>query len=318
MGGDSGEYEISLKTAANIFEVVDRTKYVPYLIHLKGNSWSYTDSENVVYQIDKNDFSLQISDKKVAFDTVFIAIHGNPGENGHLQGYFDMLKIPYTGCDLFTSALTFNKFFCNMAVKQFGFPVSSSLHFYHDEKMDYEKIEEMCGYPCFVKPCNSGSSVGVTKVRDRQELVNALVLAFEFDDQVMVEKFIPGREMTCGVVKLDGQVKAMAVTEILSKKEYYDYEAKYTPGFLELVTPAEIDFLLESQILSYSEKIFTRLGCRGVVRIDYIVTAEGVPYFLEINTIPGQTAMSIIPRQVRYRGWDIKDFYSSLIEESFY
>ncbi|MDL2325730.1 D-alanine--D-alanine ligase [Bacteroidales bacterium OttesenSCG-928-A14] len=317
MGGNSGEYEISLKTAANIFEVLDRSKYIPYLIHIKDDSWDYIDDEKKKYPIDKNDFSLTIGGNTIHFDTVFIAIHGDPGENGKLQGYFEMLRIPYTGCDMFTSALTFNKYFCNMAVKTFGFPVSPSVHFYKDEPVYYEQIEEFCGYPCFVKPCNSGSSVGVTKVADRKEMIDAVALALEYDNQAMVEKFVPGREVTCGVVKLNGEVKAMAVTEILSKKEYYDYEAKYTPGFLELVTPAEIDKELEETILTYSEKIYTRLGCKGVVRIDYIVTPDGVPYFLEVNTIPGQTAMSIIPRQVKYAGLDIKDFYSDLVEESF-
>lgn len=317
MGGNSGEYEISLKTAANIFDVIDRSRYIPYLIHLKNDSWSYTDENNIEYQIDKNDFSLHLKDETVRFDVVFIAIHGDPGENGKLQAYFDMMRIPYTGCDLFASALTFNKYFCNVAVKHFGFPVSPSILFYRDEEVDYDEIEKMCGYPCFVKPCNSGSSVGVTKAHNRQELTEAAKLAFEVDSQMMVEKFIPGREVTCGVVKINGKVKALAVTEILSKKEYYDYEAKYTPGFLELVTPAEIDKALENKILAYSEKIYTRLGCQGVVRIDYIVTPENTPYFLEINTVPGQTAMSIIPRQVRHLGIEIKDFYSDLIEESF-
>lgn len=316
-GGDSGEYEISLKTAQNIFTVIDKTKYQPYLIHLKEGVWSYKNCDNLEYQIDKNNFTLKIGESTISFDAIFIAIHGDPGENGKLQAYFEMMKIPYVGSDMFTSALTFNKYFCNVAVRSLDIPVSPSLHFFKDEDIQYEDIETKCGYPCFVKPCNSGSSVGVTKAHDRKELIEAIALAFQYDHQLMVEKFIPGRELTCGVVKQKGAVKALAVTEILSKKEYYDYEAKYTPGYLDLITPAEIDPELEQMILSYSEKIFTRLGCQGVVRIDYIVTPDRTPYFLEINTVPGQTAMSIIPRQVKYLGIDIMDFYSDLIEESF-
>ena len=316
-GGDSGEYEISLKTAANIFNVLDRTLYTPYLIHVKGTDWEYIISEEEKYQINKNDFSLMINHEKILFDSVFIAIHGTPGENGKMQAYFDMLQIPYTGCDMFSSALTFNKFFCNVVVGHFGIPVSPSIHFYSGEEVDYKKIVDLCGFPCFVKPCNSGSSVGVTKAHDQKELETAVAEALQYDNQFMVEKFIPGREVTCGVVSFDNKIKALAVTEIKSKKEYYDYEAKYTPGYLELVTPAEIEAEIEQQIKDYSEIIYLKMGCQGVVRIDYIITPEGKPFFLEINTIPGQTAMSIIPRQVAYCGIDIVRFYSDLIEESF-
>ena len=315
-GGDSGEYEISMKTAANIFNVLDRALYIPYLIHVKGTNWEYIVSDEEKYAIDKNDFSLTINQEKILFDSIFIAIHGTPGENGKMQAYFDMLQIPYTGCDMFCSALTFNKFFCNVAVNHFEIPVSPSIHFYSGEKIDYEKIVELCEFPCFVKPCNSGSSVGVTKAHDQKELEVAVTEALQHDNQFMVEKFIPGREVTCGVVRIDGKAKALAVTEIKSKKEYYDFEAKYTPGYLELVTPAEIEAAIEQQIKNYSEVIYMKMGCQGVVRMDYIITPEGNPFFLEINTIPGQTAMSIIPRQVAYCGIDIVSFYSNLIEES--
>ena len=317
MGGDSGEYEVSLKTAENIFKVLDKELFIPYKIHIKEKDWSYTAPEGEKYQIDKNDFSLTINQGKIFFDSVFIAIHGTPGENGKLQAYFDLLQIPYTGCDMFCSALTFNKYFCNIAVEHFGIPIAPSVHFFSNEEIDYEDIVKVCSFPCFVKPCNSGSSVGVTKAHDMDELKNAIKEALKYDNQFMVEQFVPGREMTCGVVMINGKAKAMAVTEIKSKKEYYDYEAKYTPGYLELVTPAEINADIEQKILNYSENIYRKLGCKGVVRIDYIVTPTGEPFFLEINTIPGQTAMSIIPRQVQYLNMNIVDFYSALIKESF-
>lgn len=312
-GGDSGEYEISLKTAHNIFDLLDRNLFLPFLIIMKGKEWIYTDSVGIQHNIDKNDFSLSFNEVKVVFDVVFIAIHGTPGENGKMQAYLEMMQIPYVACDMFCSAITFNKYFCNVVIKSFDIPVADSLHFYKSEKIDHRRVEEVCGYPCFVKPCNSGSSVGITKVHSEKELEKAIEEAFRFDDQLMIEKFIAGRELTCGVATIDGKGKALAVTEVKSQKEYYDYEAKYTPGFLELVTPAEIDPEITKKIMLFSERIFSAINCRGVVRIDYIVTPEGIPYFLEINTIPGQTAMSIIPRQVKYLGMNIVDFYSNLI-----
>jgi D-alanine-D-alanine ligase len=317
-GGDSGEYEISIKTAANIYEMLDKELFTPYLIIIKGKEWIFTDEMQLEYAVDKNDFTLTISGEKIVFDAVFIAIHGTPGENGKMQAYFDMIQIPYTGCDMFCSALTFNKYFCNIAVHHFGIPIAPSLHYYKGEEMDMKKIEAVCGFPCFVKPCNSGSSVGVSKVHAANELQTAVMEAFRYDDQLMIEKEIQGREVTCGVAVLNGHPKALAVTEILSKKEYYDYEAKYTPGFLELVTPADITKELEEKIMTFSEMIFRKLNCKGVVRIDYIVTQDNTPYFLEINTIPGQTAMSIIPRQVKYKGINIVDFYTQLLMESIF
>ena len=316
-GGDSGESEISLKTAANIYEVLDKKLFTPYLIIVKGKEWVFTDEMQIKYAIDKNDFTLTIASEKIVFDAVFIAIHGTPGENGKMQAYFDMIQIPYTGCDMFCSALTFNKYFCNIAVHHFGIPIAPALHYYKGEEIDVKKIEEICGFPCFAKPCNSGSSVGVSKVHTIDELQAAITEVFKYDNQLIIEKYIQGREVTCGVSIMNGKAKALAVTEILSKKEYYDYEAKYTPGFLELVTPADITKELEEKIMHYSEIVFQKLNCKGVVRIDYIVTQDNTPYFLEINTIPGQTAMSIIPRQVKYKGIDIVDFYTQLLVESF-
>ncbi|MDR3047878.1 MAG: D-alanine--D-alanine ligase [Bacteroidales bacterium] len=313
-GGDSGEFDISLKTAANIFQTIDKELFKPYTIMVRGRAWTYT-QDSIIYNIDKNDFSLRIGGEKISFDAVFIAIHGTPGENGKMQGYFDMIGIPYTGCNMFSSALTFNKFFCNVVVNSLNVPVADSWHFYKNDKINFAELSEESGFPCFVKPCNSGSSVGVTKAHSMTELKKAVKDALEFDDQFMVERFVKGREMTCGVTTINGTVQALAVTEIKSKKEYYDYEAKYTPGFLELVTPALISEKLEHTIKAYSELIFKKLGCSGVVRIDYIVDKNEIPYFLELNTIPGQTVMSIIPRQVQYLGMNIVDFYTGLLEE---
>jgi len=315
-GGNSGEHEISLKTAANIQNQLDKTQFETYLIVVVKNKWVYTDAGGERFYVNKDDFSLTIHDKPIIFDVAFVAIHGDPGENGKMQGYFEMMQIPYTGCDSFCSALTFNKFFCNIAVKNCGVPISPSLHFYKNDNITIDDVVDYCGLPCFVKPCNSGSSVGVTKAHHREELVAAIALAFKEDQQVMIERFIPGRELTCGVASWQGKVKALAVTEIKSKKEYYDFEAKYTPGFLELVTPAEIEQIVEEKVKKYSEIIYKKLGCKGVVRIDFILNPENEPIFLEINTIPGQTAMSIIPKQLAYNNIPQPEFYANLILEA--
>jgi len=317
-GGSSGEYEISLKTAANIQNLLDVKQFEVYLIIVKENNWVYTDSSGKQFFVNKDNFSLTIHEQQLVFDVAFIAIHGDPGENGKLQAYFEMLQIPYTGCDSFCSALTFNKYFCNVAVVNCGVPVSPSLHFYKNDEILYDDVIAYCGLPCFVKPCNSGSSVGVSKAHNSEELVAAIALAFKEDEQIMIERFIPGRELTCGVATWNREVKALAVTEILSKKEFYDFEAKYTPGFLELVTPANIDPKIEDKIMKYSERIYRKLGCKGVVRIDFILNPENEPVFLEINTIPGQTAMSIIPRQLAYNNIPLPEFYAELIHCSLF
>jgi len=316
-GGDSGEYEISLKTADNIFNQLDRNLFNPYLIHFKGADWSYTDAEGNRYQIDKNDFSLTIKEQKIRFDVAFIAIHGTPGENGKLQGYFEMIQQPYTGCGCFSSALTFNKYYCNLAVANLNIPISPSLHFYNTDAIDYEQIENVCGYPCFVKSCNSGSSVGVTKVHNREELDGAFAEAFKYDNQLMVEKFVRGRELTCGVTSVYGDIRTLAVTEVVASNEFYDYDAKYTAVGHKLLTPAALTEEETQRISQYAEKIFHHLDCKGVVRVDFILSADdGVAYFLEVNTIPGQTAMSIVPGQVTYNNLDIKEFYTKMVLEA--
>ncbi len=315
-GGNSGEYEISLKTAKNIETLLDKDKFQVYTIIVKGKSWTHQAADGSLVDFDKNDLSITISDKKIVFDVAFIALHGDPGENGKMQSYFEMMEFPYTGCDSFVSSLTFNKYFCNVAVKECNVPVSPSLHYYINDAIEYDEIEAVCEFPCFVKPCNSGSSVGVSKVHNREELKTAIEHAFAVDHQIMVEKNIAGREYTCGVAMVAGEVKVLAVSEIISKKEFYDYEAKYTPGFLEMVTPAQIDEKLELEIKNFSKVIYTKLGCKAVVRLDFIVNEDGIPCFLELNAIPGQTAMSIIPKQLQYCQIELKDFYASLIYEA--
>lgn len=316
-GGNSEEHEISLRTGANIYQNIDRKLFQPFLIHFKGTNWIYTDEMGHQYAVDKNDFSITIHQQKIKFDVVFIAIHGTPGENGKLQGYFEMIGQPYTGCDSFCSALTFNKYYCNLAVSALGVPVMPFLHFYKTDIMDEEKIEKTCGYPCFVKSCNSGSSIGVVKVHDRSELGNAFAEAFKYDNQLIVEKFIGGRELSCGVTSVYGKVQFLACTEVVVTREFYDYNAKYSDTGHQLLTPAQLttqDFQL---LKDYSEKIFYRLDCKGVARIDFILSEnDHVPYFLEINTIPGLTEMSIIPCQIRHNRLNVSDFFSKMLLEA--
>ncbi len=316
-GGNSGEYEVSLKTADNIFNRLDRSIFNPYLINFKDAAWTYTDDAGNRHDIDRNDFSLLLNGQKVTFDLAFIAIHGTPGENGMLQGYFEMIHLPYTGCGVCSSAITFNKFYCCLSVAALGVPVAPSVHLHRNDKVDYEQIASVCGYPCFVKPCNSGSSVGVSKVHSRDELDRALAEAFRYDDQLLVEQFIKGRELTCGVTSVYGDVRTLAVTEVVASNEFYDYNAKYTDCGHRLITPADLSEEETRMVSRYSETIFRGLDCRGVVRVDFILSeTDGKPYFLEVNTIPGQTVMSIVPGQVTYNGLDLKDFYTKMIFEA--
>ena len=315
-GGDSGEYEVSLRSGDNIFQQLDKSLFEPYLIHFKGSDWHYTAADGRVFQIDKNDFSLTIDGRKITFDLAFIAIHGTPGENGKLQSYFEMIGQRYAGCGMFPSALTFNKFYCNLAVAQLGVPIAPSLHYYAGDPMDVERIEEVCGYPCFVKSCNSGSSVGVTKVHGREELEAAFAEALKYDNQLIVERMIHGRELACGVTSAYGGVKMIGITEIVAHNEFYDYDAKYTDVGHSLITPADIAPDMQVLVCQYAETVFRQLDCKGIVRVDFILDEKaGIPYFLEVNTIPGQTAMSIIPAQLKSQGLDVKQFYTKLVEE---
>ncbi|UKJ06169.1 D-alanine--D-alanine ligase [Solitalea lacus] len=316
-GGYSGEYVVSLKSAAQIEKSIPSDKYTVYKIIITRNGWTYTDASGAAYEIDKNDFSLNISKEKIKFDCVFIAIHGTPGEDGMLQGYFEMLEIPYTTCDSFSSALTFNKSYTNCVVASAGVNVAKSLQLYHDQKVSSQEILSKLKLPVFVKPNNGGSSLGTSKVKLAEELDEAIVKAFKEDDQVLVEEFIKGREFTCGVVKRNGEITVLPVTEIKSSKEFFDFEAKYTPGMTEEITPADIDPETLKVVHQNLKRSYARLNCRGVVRIDFFLEeGSNAFYFLEVNTVPGQTETSLIPQQVAAMGWNISEFYSSLIEEA--
>ena len=255
--------------------------------------------------------------KKIIFDAVLIGLHGTPGEDGKLQGYFDCLKIPYTSCNTATSALTFNKRY-TVAVAAFGgLYVARSMHLFKNKPVSIPDILATLKLPVFVKPNNGGSSIGMSKVNEPGDLQDALDKAFKEDDQVLVEEFIKGREFTIGVFKTKGNVIALPMTEIISKKEFFDYEAKYA-GASEEITPARVEEAVAEKVTEAAKKAYGIFNCNGVVRIDFIYDeAVGEPYMLEINTVPGQSEASIVPQQVKAMGWSLKEFYSALIEECF-
>lgn len=315
-GGYSGEYVISIQTAQTIEKNLDSSRYNVYKIIINRDEWYYeADGKHIL--IDKNDFSLDIDGAKIAFDCVFIGIHGSPGEDGRIQGYLDMLKIPYTTCNSIVSALTFNKSYCNKVVKSFNVVnIANSVHLIKGEPFSMGAILDQLSLPVFVKPNESGSSLGVSKVKSVEELLPAIEKAFKEDNQVLIEEFIEGRELTIGVYKANGYLSALPATEIVSKNEFFDYEAKYTPGVTNEITPAKIDNNIREQLESKAMYIYRHLNCRGIVRMDFILQrSSGKLFFLEVNTMPGQSENSIVPQQVRASGRLLMDFYGEILED---
>lgn len=314
-GGNSGEFSISVQSGLVVKKFLDPNKYKVYPILLKGKDWYHECKNMSVYQVDKNDFSLDIAGEKVYFDCVFIAIHGTPGEDGKLQGYFDLLGIPYTSCDNATSALTFNKYFCKNYITNFGVKTAKSICLTDAEKAEPGFILNQLSLPVFVKPNNGGSSVGMSKVNKPAELDGAIKIAFREDDELLVEEFIKGREITCGVMKYNHKTLIFPVTEIVSKKEYFDYEAKYTPDLSEEIVPAQIPEAVYNECQDTSSMLYEKLNCKGVVRFDYIFNDSGL-YFLEVNTVPGLTEASIVPKMAKSYGLTLQQLFTMLVEEA--
>ncbi|MGZ5246016.1 MAG: D-alanine--D-alanine ligase [Flavitalea sp.] len=315
-GGYSGEAEISYKSAITIQNNIDTDKYEVFRIDITPQGWFYDHPSGDRSAVNKDDFSILLSEKKISFDAVLIGIHGTPGEDGKLQGYFDLLNLPYTSCDATTSALTFNKRY-TVAVAAFsGIPVAWSLHLFRHSAVPAEEVLNQLTLPVFVKPNNGGSSIGMSKVDDGSLLNSALEKAFKEDDQVLVEEFIPGREFTVGVFQSGGEIIVLPITEVETKKDFFDFEAKYQ-GMSTETTPANIDENMQQKIRDTASKVYRIFNCRGVVRIDFIYNMErDQPFMLEINTVPGQSEASIVPQQVKVMGWTLKDFYSALIEDA--
>ena len=314
-GGDSSEFGISVKSANEVSKVLS-SKYLVYIIIIRNTSWYWEDQKGRYHNVDKNDFTLVVDEFHIRFDAIFIAIHGKPGENGLLQGYFDMMKIPYTGCGAFCSALTFNKHACKLFLKDYKIPMTLDILLRKGDPVDPADLIRQTGLPCFVKPNDSGSSFGVTKVKKQEDLESSINTAFKESDEVIIESFMDGREVACGIVKTRSGEIILPVTEIISKNEFFDFEAKYTPGKSEEVTPAQMPESVIKKVQKLSSSIYGLLGCKGIVRVDFIVVGDK-PLFLEINTIPGMTAESLIPQQAAAAGIRLEDLYSIVIEDLF-
>lgn len=315
-GGYSGEAVVSLASAHTIQQNLDKEKYETFLIVIDKHSWRYRREGKDVTDIDKNDFSIQENGQKITFDLALIAIHGSPGEDGKLQGYFDLIGMPYTTCNTLVSSLTFNKSFCNELLRSYNVtPIAKSVIL--DKKRPYSlgSVLESLTLPVFVKPNESGSSLGVSKVTEIAEILPAIEKAFEESTQVLIEEYIEGTELTIGVYNDNGTAKTLPPTEVVSKNAFFDFEAKYTIGISDEITPARITEEVEKRLRATAESIYDILHCAGVVRIDFILQKNtGKLYFLEVNTVPGQSANSLIPKQVAAQGMSLKTFYGNLVE----
>ena len=314
-GGNSSEYFISLQSAETIANEIDKERFNVYTVLIKDNEWELTSDLYCGIPIDKNDFSFNNNGQKVKFDCAYISIHGTPGEDGKLQSFFEMIGIPYVSCDVLCSSLTFNKFFCNTYLKQIGISIPDSVLIKKQTKIYPEKILNKTGLPCFVKPNEGGSSFGISKVKTETELIPAINKAFEESDQVIIEQFIEGREITAGLVKVNEKEYIFPLTEIKTSNEFFDYKAKYDDKETQEITPAPIDDKLTTDCLKLSSEIYDHLNCRGIVRIDYIIN-NGKLYFLELNTIPGMTPVSLVPKQIMESGLNFSNLLTEIIEEA--
>lgn len=312
-GGDSSELPVSLRSAQGLYSFIDKDKYDLHIVEMEGKRWEVQTPEGSI-PIDRNDFSFLLDGKKVRFDFAYITIHGTPGENGKLQGYFDLLGLPYSSCDVFASALTFNKFACNQYLKGFGVRISESLMLKKGQQITDEDVLEKIGLPCFIKPNEGGSSFGVTKVKLKEQIQPAIEKAFHESDEILIESFMEGTEITCGCYKVKGKEVVFPITEVVTHNEFFDYDAKYN-GQVEEITPARLAKELTERVQVLTSAIYDILGCSGIVRIDYIITKGEKINLLEVNTTPGMTVTSFIPQQIRAAGLDIKAVMTDIIED---
>lgn len=310
-GGYSSEREVSIGSGNMILEAIDKRLFNAYLIDVKKHEWIHQ-SENKIYHVNKDDFSITINNQKITFDGAVIMIHGTPGEDGKLQGYFELMDVPYSTCDVLTSSLTFNKYFCKRYLTSPSIPMSHALLFRNLEEVDQEEIEKQIGYPCFVKPNNGGSSCGISKIKTREELLPAFEKAFHEDPEVIIESFIPGRELTCGLMMAEREL-VFPICEVIPGNDFFDYDAKYTDGKAKEVVPADITPEIENACKSLSKEIYQKLNCKGIVRIDYILNDNKL-YFLEVNTVPGMSKNSIVPKMIRAAGFEVKNIITELID----
>ncbi len=314
-GGNSSEFDISLHSAEQVMLNLDRKLYHPYLIIIRGKDWIWNAPDGETYPVDKNDFSLDIQGNILHFDAAFIVIHGSPGEDGKLQSYLDMIRLPYTGCDAFVSSLTFHKFACKLYLEKYHIATPPSVLVHFTGGWTPSVLAGM-KYPLFIKPNASGSSFGISKAFHPSEVAQAIQKAFQESEEVIIEEFIGGMEVSCGVLKTATRDMVFPPTEIVSRHEFFDYQAKYSDGLAEEITPARLPGDKLKLIQETASSIYTILGCRGVTRIDFILH-DNTPYFLEINTIPGLSKESIIPKQAAAAGMTMKEMTALLLTDLF-
>jgi D-alanine-D-alanine ligase len=314
MGGYSSEYEISLKSGNVVYETLKTTKYTPYRIHIFKDKWVYVDNNNEEFPVNKHDFSVTLNSKIIHFDCVFNAIHGAPGEDGYMQAYLELLNIPHTSCGMYQAALTFNKRDCLSTLKPYGIKTAESYYLNLGDRIDQDAIIEKVGLPCFVKANKAGSSFGVSKVHKKDELLHAIDVAFKEDDEIIIEAFLDGTEVSVGVIRFKGKVIVLPITEIVSDNDFFDYEAKYL-GQSQEITPARLTAQQELQVNAVAKKVYEILKIEGFSRSEYIFK-DGVPHLLEMNTVPGLTKESILPQQAAAAGISLEALFSNAIEEA--
>lgn len=320
-GGDYSEHDVSMRSAQGLYSFFDKERYNVYVVDVKGNDWHVEFEDGTVAPIDRNDFSFIGEDgKAVVFDYAYITIHGTPGENGIMQGYFDLIHLPYSTSGVLVEAMTFNKYVLNNYLRAFGVRVADSILLRLGENYDEKAVEQRLGMPVFVKPAADGSSFGVSKVKNADQLAPALRVAFMESDEVMIEGYMKGTEISIGCYKTREKSVVFPATEVVTKNEFFDYDAKYN-GQVQEITPARIADATAKKVAEETSRIYDILHCNGIIRIDYIITkdAEGndVVNMLEINTTPGMTPTSFIPQQVRAAGLDIKDVLTDIVENQF-
>lgn len=315
-GGDTSEYHVSLRSAQGIYSFINKEKYTLYVVLMHGLDWHVQLPDGQAAPIDRNDFSFMLDGEKVKFDFAYITIHGTPGEDGKLQGYFDMLHIPYSCCGVQAASLTYNKFPCNQYLKSFGIRIAESMMLRQGMSVTDEQVVEKIGLPCFIKPSLGGSSFGVSKVKTAEEIQPAIAKAFEEAEEVMIEAFLQGTEVTCGCYKTKHKSVVLPISEVVTHNEFFDYDAKYN-GAVDEITPARIPDELRDRIWQLTSAIYDILGAKGIIRVDYIITEGGKINLLEVNTTPGMTATDFIPQQVRAAGLLIEDVMEDIIENEF-
>lgn len=313
-GGYTSEKEVSLKSADGLYSFINKDLYdVKIVVITKSEGWYVKDDNGIKIPVDKNDFTY--NGGKGTFDYAWITIHGDPGENGLLQGYFDMINIPYSCCGVLAASLTFNKYFCNVLLKSFGINVADSILLRKGCRISAEEIEKQLGLPCFVKSNVGGSSFGVTKVKKSNQIQSAVEKAFKEGDEVIIESFLDGTEVTSGCYKTKEKTVKLPLTEVVTRNEFFDYDAKYN-GQVKEITPAGIPDKVRDEIQNNTSRIYDLIGCKGIIRADYIITKKGI-YLLEVNTTPGMTATSFIPQEVSAAGMKMSDVMSDIIENDF-